>query len=333
MPLSTPLTELFGISHPILLAPMDLVADARLTAAVSAAGGLGLLGGGYGDERWLVRELDALGQSRARFGVGFITWSMAKQPRLLDIALERKPAAVMLSFGDPRPFAARIKRSGALLICQVHSLALARAAAAAGADLLVAQGAEAGGHGMSRGLVSLVPEVVDAIGPALPVVAAGGIADGRGLAAALVLGAAGVLIGTRFYATSEAAAPDAAKERIRAATGDDTVRGIVFDILRRNVWPAPFTGRCLRNRNAERWSGREVELLQHAEEESEQYAAARSRDDFDVAAVVAGESAGLIRDIGPVRDVVERIVREASALLGREPLPAPAPRPAGRKSG
>jgi nitronate monooxygenase len=103
MPIRTALTESLGIRHPIVLAPMDLVSDARLTAAVSAAGGLGLLGGGYGDEQWLRCELDLLERSKARFGVGFITWSMARQPRLLDIALERKPVAVMLSFGDPGP--------------------------------------------------------------------------------------------------------------------------------------------------------------------------------------------------------------------------------------
>lgn len=317
MSLETSLTKLLGISHPILLAPMDVVADARLTAAVSAAGGLGILGGGYGDEHWLARELDLLGQSRARFGVGFITWSMTKQPKLLDLALERKPAAVMLSFGDPAPFVHRIKRSGAMLICQIQSIALAKEAAAAGADILVAQGTEAGGHGASRGLVALVPEVVDALGTNIPVVAAGGIADGRGLAAALMLGASGVLMGTRFYATLEAAGAQAAKERIRAATGDETLRSIVFDISRRNVWPAPFTGRCLRNAYADRWFGREVELMRHLDEESTRYAAARRDGDFDVAALIAGESSGLVRDISSAHDVVERVTREASALLAR----------------
>jgi nitronate monooxygenase len=293
---------------------MDLVADARLTAAVSAAGGLGLLGGGYGEESWLTRELDLLECSGVRFGVGFITWSLAKQPRLLDLALERRPVAVMLSFGDPLPFVARIKGAGAQVICQVQSLAIAREAAAAGADILVAQGTEAGGHGISRGLISLVPEVVDAVKGEIPVVAAGGIADGRGLAAALMLGASGVLLGTRFYATEEAAGAQAAKERIRAATGDDTVRSIVFDISRRNVWPAPFTGRCLRNAHTERWVGREVELLRDGDA-AEQYAEARQANDFDVAAVIAGESSGLVRDITTVRAIVDRIVSEAEARL------------------
>ncbi len=317
MSISTPLTNLLGICHPILAAPMDLVADARLTTAVSAAGGLGILGGGYGNEHWLARELDLLVQSQVRFGVGFITWSMAKQPKLLDLALESKPAAVMLSFGDPRPFVDRIKRTGAILICQIQSAALAREAAAAGADVLVAQGTEAGGHGVSRGLVALVPEVVDAVGNSMPVVAAGGIADGRGLAAALMLGASGVLLGTRFYATEEAAGEQAAKERIRAATGDDTLRSIVFDISRRNVWPAPFSGRCLRNAHLDRWFGREVDLLRHQEEEATRYATARRDGDFDVAAVIAGESSGLIREICSARDVVERIVGQASALLAQ----------------
>lgn len=317
MSITTPVTQLLGISHPILLAPMDRYADARLTAAVSAAGGFGILGGGYGDEQWLARELDLLEQSQARFGVGFITWSMAKQPKLLDLALERKPAAVMLSFGDPKPFADRIKRTGTILICQIQSVALAKEAVAAGADVLVAQGTEAGGHGISRGLISLVPEVVDVIGTSMPVVAAGGIADGRGLAAALMLGASGVLMGTRFYATQEAAGAQAAKERIRAATGDDTLRSIVFDISRRLWWPAPFTGRCLRNAHADRWFGREIELMRHLDEESAKYTAAREAGNFDIAAVIAGEAAGLIHDIPSAHDVIERVVHEASALLAR----------------
>jgi nitronate monooxygenase len=317
MLITTPVTQLLGIRHPILLAPMDLVADGRLVAAVDAAGGFGILGGGYGEEKWLVRELDLLERGKARFGVGFITWSMAKQPRLLDLVLERRPVSVMLSFGDPAPFIDRIKRTGAIVICQVQSVALAKEAAAAGADILIAQGTEAGGHGASRGLVTLVPEIVDAIGPRTSIVAAGGIADGRGLAAALMLGAAGVLMGTRFYAAQEAAGQQAAKERIRNATGDDTLRSIVFDITRRNVWPAPFTGRCLRNAHAERWVGQEVELLRHLEEESAKYAAAREAGDFDIAAVIAGEAAGLINDIPSAHDVIERVVREASALLGR----------------
>src|SRR5882672_12488669 len=112
MPISTPLTARLGIQHPILLAPMDVIAGARLTSAVSNAGGFGILGGGYGDRAWLEQETAKLGQlARAPFGVGFITWSLAKQPELLDVALSAGPRAIMLSFGDPRPFAPRIKKA------------------------------------------------------------------------------------------------------------------------------------------------------------------------------------------------------------------------------
>ncbi len=316
------MTRLLEIRHPVLLAPMDLIADARLTGAVSAAGGLGILGGGYGDEAWLRRELDLLQHSGTRFGVGFITWSLAKSPHLLDLALERKPAAVMLSFGDPAPFAEKIKRANSVLICQVQSLASAKEAFRYGADIIVAQGTEGGGHGASRGLFSLVPEIVDALDTKIPVVAAGGIADGRGLAAALTLGASGVLMGTRFYATQESAGREGAKAKIQAATGDETLRSIVFDISRRNVWPAPFSGRCLRNAHLDRWFGKEVELLRHLDEESERYGNARAAGDFDIAAVIAGECVGLIQDIPTAQEIVERIVREASVILenGRQQI-------------
>ena len=315
--LSTPLTRLLGVRHPIVLAAMDLVADARLVRAVTEAGGYGFLGAGYGDETWLRRELAALAGLERPFGVGFITWSLARQPELLDIALDARPSAVWLSFGDVAPFAQRIKASGARLVCQVQTEAMARDALRHGADLLVAQGAEAGGHGVSRGTIALVPALVDLAGPAVPVIAAGGIADGRGLAAALALGAAGVALGTRLYATEEAAGFAAAKERIVAASGDDSQRGIVFDLSRRNVWPAPYTGRCLQNEHLRRWSGRELELLREQAEVAERYAAARAAGNFDTAAVIAGEAAGLIHDLPRVAELLPRLVNEAVTQLRR----------------
>ncbi len=311
MSITTRLTTLLGIEHPIVLAPMDLVSDGRLAAAVSRAGGLGLIGGGYGEESWLRTEMSAAGD--ARVGVGFITWSLAKQPKLLDVALQHKPLAVMLSFGDPAPFAARIKDAGAYLICQVQSVDLAKQALDAGADILIAQGAEAGGHGVSRGTFALVPAIAD-VAAGVPVIAAGGVADGRGLAAALMLGGDGVLVGTRFYATQEAAGFAQAKEMITHASGDRTVRGILFDIARRNVWPAPFTGRVLRNEFSERWRGREAELMQ-SHSETDHYAEARRAGDFTTAAIIAGECVDLIDDIPPAAEIVRRIAADAEALL------------------
>jgi len=315
MPISTPLTARLGIQHPILSAPMDVIAGARLTAAVSAAGGFGILGGGYGDEAWLKQETAKLADASGPFGIGFITWSLAKQPALLDIALEARPRAIMLSFGDPGPFAARITSSGALLICQVQTEDMARQALDAGADILIAQGTEAGGHGASRTTLDIVPAVVDLAAGRVPVAAAGGIGDGRGLAAMMMLGASGVLLGTRFYASQECDGPEEAKRRICAATSGNSVRSIIFDLSRNNVWPAPFTGRCLINDHARRWMGREVELMQNVQAVAADYAAARAAGNFDVAAVIAGEAVGLIHDVPPAAEIVDRIVTEAGQIL------------------
>jgi nitronate monooxygenase len=318
MPIGTPLTTRLGVKHPILSAPMDVIAGARLTMAVSDAGGFGILGGGYGERSWLEAETAKLKKFSGRFGIGFITWSLAKQPELLDIALAAKPRAIMLSFGDPKPFAPRIKSSGALLICQVQDEAMAQQALDAGADILVAQGTEAGGHGASRTTIDIVPAIIDLAAGRVPVAAAGGIADGRGLAAMMMLGAAGVLLGTRFYASVECDGAQEAKKRICAAASGNSVRGIIFDLSRNNVWPAPFTGRCLINDHARRWIGREVELMQNVKAVAAEYAAAKAAGNFDIAAVIAGEAVGLIHDIPPAAEIVGRIVTEAEQiLLGR----------------
>src|SRR4029078_11443655 len=145
----------------------------------------------------------------------------------------------------------------------VQTEEMAKDALDAGADILIAQGTEAGGHGASRTTLDIVPAIVDFAAGRVPVVAAGGLADGRGLAAMMMLGASGVLLGTRFYASEECDGPEEAKRRISAASSGNSVRGIIFDLSRNNVWPAPFTGRCLINEHARRWIGREVELIQN----------------------------------------------------------------------
>ncbi|HZR73368.1 nitronate monooxygenase [Bradyrhizobium sp.] len=315
MPISTPLTSLLGIRHPVLSAPMAIIAGSRLVTAVGNAGGFGILGGGYGDKDWLVQEAAKLQQCSAPFGIGFITWSMAKQPELLDIALEANPRAIMLSFGDPKPFAPRIKAAGCLLICQVQTEDMAKQALDAGADILIAQGTEAGGHGASRTTLDIVPAIVDFAAGRVPVVAAGGLADGRGLAAMLMMGASGVLLGTRFYASVECDGADEAKKRICAATTSDTVRGMVFDISRKIWWPAPFTARTLINDHARRWAGRETELVHNVEAVAAAYAAERDAGNYDVAAVFAGQAVGLIHDIPPAAEIVERLVSEADQIL------------------
>ncbi len=313
--IATALTRLFDIEHPIVLAPMAGVSGGRLAAAVSNAGGLGLVGGGYGDRAWLNRELDLVRQFTSRpWGVGLITWSCDRS--IVDLVLARRPHAVMLSFGDPRPHAAAIKATGCRLICQVQDLAGARLACAAGADLIVAQGTEAGGHGGGRATLPLVPAVLDAVTP-IPVVAAGGIADGRGLAAALALGAQGVLIGTRFYASDEALGSPRAKQHIVEGSGDGTGRTTVFDIVRSLAWPAGTTGRALRNPFMARWHGYEGALVAVLDAEGAAFQAAVRAEDFDTAMVWAGEGVDLVDAVVPAATLVTRISEQAEQCLAR----------------
>jgi len=311
--LTTALTEMFGLQHPIVLGPMGGVSGGALAAAVSNAGGLGLVGGGYGDPEWLNTELSRVKQATQRpWGAGLITW--AANPAVLDLVLRYRPHALMLSFGDPRPYAGAIKSAGCRLICQVQGLEEARLAQEAGADLIVAEGTEAGGHGGVRATLPLVPAVVDAVAPT-PVVAAGGIADGRGLAAALMLGAHGALIGTRFYASAEALGHDQAKRRIVAARGDQTGRTRVFDIIRGYPWPPVYTGRAIRNGFMERWHGREGLLAHLLETERVGYHAAARDGDCDTAVVWAGEAVDLIKSIDSASALVARIGAQAEAQL------------------
>ncbi|MGL4729354.1 MAG: NAD(P)H-dependent flavin oxidoreductase [Bosea sp. (in: a-proteobacteria)] len=316
--LKTRLTERLGLRHPILSAPMATAGGGALAAAVTRAGGLGLIGGGYGNSEWLTREFQAAGNEQV--GCGFITWSLAKQPQLLDEALARQPKAIMLSFGDPRPFADSIHKAGAALICQCQTLAHVRQVIEAGASVIVAQGGEAGGHGQSRGTMSFVPEVADwlaANAPDVVLVAAGGIADGRGLAAALALGADGVLMGTRFWASREALVHQRHHAAILADDGDATIRSSAPDVARQLDWPKPFNIRVRENEFTQRWHGREAELVAAITIEAPAYAEAFAAGDPEAAAVVYGEAAGLISDIPSAGEIVARVVQEACDVLGR----------------
>lgn len=315
----TALTQLLGIRHPILLAPMAGISGGRLAAATSRAGGLGFVGGGYGDRHWLSEQL--LAAEGERIGVGFITWSLRQQPDLLDAALEIKPAAILLSFGDMSGFAARVHEAGVTLIAQVQTVRQAREAAAAGAQVIVAQGGEAGGHGGLRGTVALVPAVVDAVAP-LPVVAAGGIADGRGMAAAFMLGAHGILCGTAFYACDESLAHAEAKRRLVVASGDDTLKSPLFDQLRGLDWPeGPWGLRTLRNPLAEyltaRWKDNPRAQRSELTAQQQQLVLARETGDFDKAPVIAGEAADLVRAAAPASTVVKSLVQGCASELNR----------------
>ena len=322
----------FQLTTPIALAPMAQVSGGALSAACARAGALGLLGGGYGELPWLQTQhtlalqlLSDDAPALKRIGCGFITWKLKEDASALDWLLDQPhiPAALMLSFGDPRPFAVRIAKRGVPLVCQIQQLEQLPHCLEAGAAVIVAQGAEAGGHGTSgvqaRATMSLVPEMADALAahsPSTLLLAAGGIADGRGLAAARVLGADGVLMGTRLWASAESLASSGAVTAALQAHGDDTVRSSVFDVLRRKNWPPEFDFRALRNRLHREWESR-MDLLRAAPEAARaDYEAGVAAQDFDRAHVTVGEAVGLLRDAPSAAVLIERITRQAEALIG-----------------
>ncbi len=316
----TAFSTLLGIRHPIALAPMGGIAGGELAAAVSNGGGLGLIGGGLGGRGWLERELDLVVAGTSRpWGVGFLTWAI--EVATVEWTLSRRPHAIMLSFGDPAPFTGPVKDAGVPLLLQVTSMAEAEQAVRLGADIIIAQGSEAGGHGGGRATLPFVPAVADLVAP-VPVLAAGGIADGRGVAAALALGAAGALVGTRFEACQEALLPAEVSKALVDGRGEDTERTRILDIARGSAWPAQYTARVLRNAFLAEWRGREDELAASAETRRAYTEAAR-RHDLDAASVWAGEDLDLITSIEPAAELTEQLAAGAAAALaraaGREP--------------
>jgi nitronate monooxygenase len=317
---NTEITRLFGITYPLVLAPMTGTATAGLAAAVSQAGGLGMIGTMLQGPDWLAQQVEEVrAVTSSPFGIGFIQWVIDQRPQMWDEALALRPRALSLSFGAPEVYIEKAKMAGIQVLYQAQSVDLARRAARAGADAVVAQGTEAGGHTGSISTVALVPAVVDAVHP-VPVIAAGGIADGRGVAAAIMLGAEGVWIGTRFVASNEALSRAEAKQRVVDAQADDTVLTHVFDIVQGFDWPDEFAGRAIQNDFTERWHEHESELTRETVAQREAVTAAQSAGDFRLAAVYAGEASGLIHDVRPAGEIVRDIFQEAEALLRHRPL-------------
>jgi nitronate monooxygenase len=314
MSLQTRFTDLLGLRHPVALAPMGGSAGGALTAAVSNAGGLGLLGAGNGNGDWLARELPIVaGGTQRPWGIGFQSWAVTRD--IVERAVEHSPRAVMLSFGDPCPLAVPVRESGALLIIQVTTVEEARQAMDLGADVIVAQGTEAGGHGARHGSSTLafVPVVADLAGP-VPVLAAGGIADGRGVAAALALGAAGALVGTRFLATAESLLDPAAKQAIVAARGEETERNCVLDIARGSRWPREYTARTLAHPFLDAWRDREDELAASAAARSD-YQRGVTSGELPPEPVWASQAVDLITDRPAAADVVALLAAGAEDAL------------------
>jgi nitronate monooxygenase len=312
--LRTAFTEMFGLDVPVAGAPMAGVAGGRLAAAVSAGGGLGMIGVGNATTAEAIRaEADVARQAGAPFGIGLMAWALSAQPAQFDATLEASPALVSVSFGDLHPWALRFREAGIRVATQVGDVAGARAAASQGVDVIVARGREAGGHGLDAvGTLPLLQGVLDAVG--VPVLAAGGIVTARGLAAVLAAGAAGAWLGTAFLACPEAANTAAARARIRAAAETDTDYVRVFDVAQRIPWPPEFGGRALANEFSRRWSGREEELARDQDAQAE-LAAARKAGDYDTAYLYAGQGVGLVTEERSATEIVAGLGAGAERLL------------------
>ncbi|WP_072688485.1 NAD(P)H-dependent flavin oxidoreductase [Rhodococcus marinonascens] len=309
MALETWLTRTLGIEVPILGAPMGGRAGGILVGEVSKAGGLGLLGAArYDTPEWVAREAAVARRIGGdAFGIGLMTWSLDESDAMLDAALAENPRIVSLSFGDPAPYVERVRAAGALVVSQVNTIDDLRVVEAAGVDFVIVQGGEAGGHTGRIGTLPLLQEILDAT--ELPVLAAGGIATGRGLAAVLAAGAEGAMIGTALLASPETIGPEYARNRIIAARSTDTVYTSVFDQARSQPWPERWGGRALRNEFTSRWHGSDAP--------GEELASAYDPNNPDLGVVYAGEAAGLVTSERPAGAVVRQIAADAERLLHR----------------
>jgi nitronate monooxygenase len=312
--LRTAVTDLFSIEAPIIGAPMAGVAGGELAAAVSTGGGLGMIGVGSTATAGSVLAEAAKARGAGRpFGIGLMAWALTDRPDLFQAAVDAEPALVSVSFGAFEPWVERLQALGIPAATQAGDTKEARVAAGCGVDLLVARGSEAGGHGRDHvATLPLLQSVLDIVD--VPVIAAGGIATGRGLAAVLAAGAAGAWVGTALLASPEAINSSAARARALAAVETDTRCTSVFDIAQGIGWPPGYPGRALANDFWRRWAGREDELAANPDA-AEQFAAARRSGDYDVAYVYAGQGVGLLRAERSAAAVVADMAAEAEALL------------------
>ena len=321
--LHTPICDLLGIQYPICQAGMGYVARSALAAAVSAAGGLGVIAAANLSPRELREEIKKVRDLTDKpFGVDILFASVrvggseAQQftntvRAWADITLEEKVPVMVAGLGNPGPVTAQAHRQGMKVMALCGNVKQALDHAANGVDVVIAQGHEAGGHtGRIAGLV-LIPAVVDALAPR-PVLAAGGMADGRGIAAALALGAQGVWMGTRFIATPEAYCHDNYKQRVVALDEEGTV-------VTRAASGKPC--RLIRNSFTREWEKREAEIqpfpVQAARVGRDAGILAREKGDVENGNAPCGQSAGLIRAIVPAGEVVRRLVGEAEEVLAR----------------
>ena len=318
MAIPTRLTDVLGIEHPVMLAGMGGVSYHRLTAAVSAAGGFGCLGASVMSKDQLVDEIRRVREATDRpFGVDLLTAMPGDMLAQVELLIEGGASVFVAGLGVPTEAVELCHRHGVLVANMCGKVVHARKAVDAGCDLVIAQGTEAGGHTGQVATLPLVPQVVDAVGAHVPVVAAGGIFDGRGLAAALALGADGVWLGTRFIATPEAQSVRGYKDALVGAAEDATVVSRAY---------SGKTMRVLRNRYTDDWESRagEIERFPMQAVRSMQDGAmhlggddATDGVDPEIECYPAGQGVGGVDRVEPAGDVVRRIVAEAEAVLAR----------------
>jgi NAD(P)H-dependent flavin oxidoreductase YrpB (nitropropane dioxygenase family) len=318
----TPICDLLDIEHPIALGGMGSATSPALVAAVSRAGGLGALGCHYQTPEQVRERTAAIRrQTNKPFGLNFLLFDVREDS--FEAALELRPAVMQFAWAqseqDLKGYFDRSHRAGCKVTYMAGTVSEATRAAEAGADVIIAQGTEGGGHVGWMASLPLIPMVVDAVSP-IPVLAAGGFADGRGLVAALALGAEGILLGTRFLATEESPLHPNFKQAIVDSDGHDTQLSEIPDIAAGLVWPGAMT-RSRRNRFIERWAGREWALRQSRTEAIAKLRVARESGNVDEGPLSMGQDAGLIHDIPPAADIVTRIAHEAAELLTHK-LPA-----------
>ena len=317
--ITTKLCTLLGIDFPIINAPMTGTATADLASAVSKTGGFGMIGAALDfrvgpDLAWLKEQIQVVREKTdLPFGVGFIN-SASGIERHIEAALDAKVSAVGFSFADPTPFIAQAKAAGVMSITQVQTLADAKKAVDAGADVIVAQGSEAGGHTSHMGTLSFV-RAVGKIAGDIAVVAAGGIADGPGLAAALMLGAEGVWLGTRFVASIEWAGPEWAKGQVVIADADDTILTKIYDLVTDAPFPHSVGDRVIANTFTDTWNGREDEMMARQSELREAVVTAAAAEEATTAPVRAGAASGLIRSVEPASYIIREIMSQAEDIL------------------
>jgi len=309
---------MFGLQYPIMSAPMAMHSGGRLAAAVTKAGALGSFGGIHQTKGpdWLRSEVEHIrAQTDRPFGVGFITDFIPMFTPLFEAAVEAKPNVIAFSFGSPGPYAEKARAAGAKVMCQVQSMTHAREAVAAGADILVAQGNEAGGHTGTMNLLPLLVSVLERF-PDIPVLASGGIASGRALAAVLAAGADGAWAGTAFLATPECVeVEEGHKQAVVNSDGEDTIYTRSYDVLWGQPWPQGIAERVQRNKFTDEWHGREDEIKDHREELQKRVQAAQADFNSGVRAILYGQSAGLVNAIRPAAEIVRTICDDAERIL------------------